>query len=421
MLTHRNFIANCQGSYQRIQFRDTDSVVSILPLSHIFERLAGFYFMAACGLTIAFAEGMATAAEDIRKVRPTVVMAVPRFFEKAHARIHETVARSSRWKQKLFEWAVRVGGEVSRIRISKAALPAGLLAWNWIAGVLVFNKIKRAFGGRIRFFISGGAPLSKDLAKFFHGAGMHILEGYGLTETSPVIAVNALEDCKFGTVGKPIPGVSVRIAEDGEILTSGPCVMKGYYKDPEATAEMIKGGWLYTGDIGYIDDDGFLHITDRKKDIIVTAGGKNVAPQNIEGRILSDCLFSQAVVLGDKKPYLCALIVLNREELLRTENERELSEPGYEELLKRPAVLDLVAGRLAKCLEGMAAYEQVRAFELLPKEFTVVAGELTPTLKVKRRVIMKKYQALIDELYRKTDAAWSAHSLKHHGRGHRYQ
>lgn len=407
MLTHRNFIANYQGSFQRIQIDDRDSVVSFLPLSHVFERLAGFYYMSAYGLTISYAESMATVAEDIKKVRPTIVTSVPRFYEKAHARIREEVSKAPKWKQRLFDWAVRIGTRSSQIRIRRQKMPIWLSVYYRIAKALIFDKIKKAFGGRIRFFISGGAPLSKDLARFFHAAGMLVLEGYGLTETSPVIAVNAVGDCKFGTVGKPIAGVKVKIAEDGEILTSGPCVMKGYYQNPEATDGMIRDGWLYTGDIGYFDEEGFLHITDRKKDIIVTAGGKNVAPQNIEGRILADALFAQAVVIGDKRPYLCALLVPNREELVRLAAGAGFSAASYEELLKRPEVRGLVALRVAGCLEGLASYEQVKSFELFPREFTIGEGELTPTLKIKRRVVMKKYQPLIDELYRRTDAEWS--------------
>ena len=408
MLTHRNFIANYQGSFQRIQIDDRDSVLSFLPLSHVFERLAGYYYQAAYGVSITYAESLATVGEDIRKVRPTIVVAVPRFYEKTYARIFEEVKKAQVWKQWLFRWAVRIGTKTAQMKIREQRIPLWLGFYNQIAKGIVFNKIKRAMGGRIRFFISGGAPLSKELARFFYAADILILEGYGLTETSPVIAVNAIDDLKFGSVGKPIAGIRVRIAEDGEILTSGPCVMKGYYRNPHATAECIKEGWFHTGDIGHFDDAGFLHITDRKKDIIVTAGGKNVSPQNIEGRILADGLFHQVIVLGDKRPYLCALLVLNKQEVLQYAEQKGITQPSYERLLEHYEIYSWVQKRIEVRMEGLASFERVKAFILLPQEFTLAGGEMTPTLKIKRRIVMKAYQAAIDELYRKTDAAWSA-------------
>lgn len=407
MLTHRNFIANYQGAFQRIQIDDRDSVLSFLPLSHVFERLAGYYYQAAYGVSIAYAESFMTVADDIRKVRPTIVVAVPRFYEKTYARILEEVQKAPAWKRRLFNWAVRVGTKTAQMKLRGRSVPVWLRVYNRVSKGIVFSKIKQAMGGRIRFFISGGAPLSKDLARFFYAADVMILEGYGLTETAPVIAVNALDDFKFGTVGKPIAGIGVKIASDGEILTQGPCIMKGYYKNPHATAECIKDGWFHTGDIGHFDDEGFLHITDRKKDIIVTAGGKNVSPQNIELRILEDPFFLQAIVLGDKRPYLCALLVLHKQEVLRYAEERRLSDLSYEKLLQHSVVQGWVRERLEKRMEGLASYETVKAFILLPHEFTLDAGEMTPTLKIKRRVVMKEHHKAIDELYRRTDAAWS--------------
>lgn len=403
MLTHRNFIANYQGSFQRVQIDERDSVLSFLPLSHVFERLGGYYFQAAYGVSIAYAESFTTVAEDIRKVKPTIVVAVPRFYEKTYARILEEVQKTAAWKRRLFSWAVRIGTKTAQMKIRGRAVPLWLAFYNRIAKRVVFNKIRQAMGGRIRFFISGGAPLSKDLARFFYAADIMILEGYGLTETGPVIAVNAVDDFRFGTVGKPISGIRVKIAEDGEILTQGPCVMKGYYNNPRATAECIKEGWFHTGDIGHFDDEGFLHITDRKKDIIVTAGGKNVSPQNIEGRILADPFFLQAIVLGDKRPYLCALLVPNKQEVLRYAAQHRLSDLAYEKILEHAGVQAWVREKIEKRMEGLAGFETVRAFILLPHEFTLGAGEMTPTLKIKRRVVMKEYQSAIDELYRKTD------------------
>lgn len=409
MLTHRNLIVNYQGSFQRILIDDRDSVLSFLPLSHSFERLAGYYYQLAYGVSIAYAENMTTVAEDIRLFKPTIVVAVPRFYEKTHARIQEEVARAPRWRQGLFRWATRIGTRMAQMKIRKQKIPWWIFIANEIAKMLVFRKIKQALGGRIRLFISGGAPLPKDLARFFYAADMTILEGYGLTETSPVLAVNALQDVKFGTVGRPISYIQVKIAEDGEIMTSGPCVMKGYFKDAQATAASIRDGWFYTGDIGYFDADGFLHITDRKKDIIVTAGGKNISPQNIESRILSDTLFSQVVVLGDKRPYLCALIVPHRDSVMGHAQSLKMRERSYEELLKSPQIHDWIRKRLDTQMEGLASFEMVKAFLLLPDEFSQAAGEMTPTLKIKRRVIMQKYAKAIDELYRRTDAEWTRH------------
>ena len=407
MLTHRNFIANYQGAFQRIQIDERDSVLSFLPLSHIFERLAGYYYQAAYGVSIYYAESINTVAEDIRKVRPTIVVAVPRFYEKTYARIVEQVQQASELTQRLFHWAVRIGTRAAQMKIRKQKVPLWLAFYFLIAKLLVFNKIKQAMGGRIRFFISGGAPLSKDMARFFYAADILILEGYGLTETSPVIAVNSVKDLKLGTVGKLISNVQVKIAEDGEILTAGPCVMKGYFENDAATEACIKDGWFHTGDIGSFDEEGFLRITDRKKDIIVTAGGKNVSPQNIESRILADTLFLQAVVLGDKRPYLCALIVLKKDDVTNFAAAMGLASMSYETLLKHREVNEWVKKRLAAAMEGLANYETVKAFILLSQEFTQAAGAVTPTLKIKRRVVMKAYQQAIDELYRTADGEWS--------------
>ncbi len=407
MLTHRNFIANYQAAFQYIQISDKDVVVSFLPLSHVFERLAGYYYQAAYGVSIYYAENFTTVAEDMLKARPTLVVAVPRFYEKMYARIHEQIRRASAPKRRLVEWAIRIGTRVAQMKIRGQRVPLGLSCLHTIAKRLVFDQLKRAMGGRLRFMISGGAPLPKELARFFYAADILILEGYGLTETSPVIAVNAPGDFKFGTVGKVIPGVRVKLAPDGEILTAGPCVMKGYYKDEAATAECIKDGWFQTGDIGSFDNEGFLKITDRKKDMIVLAGGKNVAPQNVEGRILSDPFFLQAVVLGDKRPYLCALLVPQKNEVLRFAHAAGLTSLAYDELLGHPELVGWARKRLDVAMDGLASYETVKAFILLPKEFDPAAGEMTPTLKIKRRVVMRAYQQKIDELYRQTDHEWS--------------
>lgn len=407
MLTHRNFVANYLGASERINLTEQDAALSFLPLSHIFERLAGYYFMAFHGASIAYAESMQTVAEDIQIIRPTVCAAVPRFYEKIYGKILEQVEAGSSLKKAIFNWAVAVGrkklqggeGNISKQGVrGKSISKMSFWLQYALAKALVFNKVKRRLGGRIRFFISGGAPLSKELAEFFYAADVLILEGYGLTETSPVITVNTAGDFKFGTVGKPLPNVKVRLAEDGEILTRGPCVMKGYYGNPQATAETIQEGWLHTGDIGTFDGE-FLKITDRKKDIIATSGGKKISPQNIENRILADSLFQQVVIVGDKKNYLVALVVPNRQQVLHFAAGKGIDATDYPALLRDPKVRDWIEQRFQAQTQNLASYEQIKYYSLLPKEFTLEGGELTPTLKYKRRLIMEKYQDLIDAMY----------------------
>lgn len=402
MLTHHNFMANYLGSKAYIKISDADSALSFLPLSHVFERLAGYYFMIFHGATIAYAQNMQTVPEDMQEIRPTICAAVPRFYEKVYAKILEQVEAGPRLRKRIFNWALKTGRRKLQAAEEKRPMPAGARVAYAIAKLLVFNKIKKKMGGRIRFFISGGAPLSKELAEFFFAADVLILEGYGLTETSPVIAVNADHDFRFGTVGRPLPNVEVRIAPDGEILTRGPCIMKGYYKNPQATAEAMEGGWFHTGDIGALEQ-GFLKITDRKKDIIATSGGKKVSPQNIENKILADNLFQQVVIVGDKRNYLVALVVPQKSQVEEYAKGHGLTvtDTSYEKLLKNPAILRWVDGRFRKRTEGLAAYEQIKYFSLLDREMTQEGGELTPTLKYKRRFIMEKYKDRIEELYQR--------------------
>ncbi len=386
MLTHGNFLSNCEAASQVLCLNEGERSLSFLPLSHVFERMAGYYFMVQQGASIAYAESIETVPEDLLLVRPTVAAGVPRLFEKMHARILERVKASPPLKQKLFYWALKVGQR------------------SLLARLLVFNKLKKKLGGRIRFFISGGAPLAKELGEFFYSAGVLILEGYGLTETSPVISVNRPESFKFGTVGLPLAGVEIQIASDGEILTRGPHVMKGYFRNEEATREAIRDGWFYTGDIGQIDADGFLIITARKKDLIKTSGGKNISPQNIENEILGDPLFSQVVVLGDRRPYLVALVVPNRTELEHWAQGEGLEALSWEELLANRSAIQMIDERLRAKMKDFASYEQIKYFHLLPKELSQESGELTPTLKVKRRVVMERYASVLEALYEKGES-----------------
>ncbi len=404
MLTHRNFICNYLAASERIRVSEEDIALSFLPLCHVFERLAGYYFMIFHGAIIAYAENMQTVPRDILAVKPTVAAAVPRFYEKIYAKITENVESFPPFKRKIFEWAMGAARQHAQNKTQRKKAGFVFSVFYFFAKALVLNKIKCQLGGRIRVFISGGAPLAKELAEFFYAAGVLILEGYGLTETSPVISVNAPDDFRFGTVGKPLSCAEVKIAEDGEILTRGPCVMAGYYKNEAATQEAIRDGWFYTGDIGAFDKDGFLKITDRKKDIIVTSGGKNIAPQNIENLLMSDRLFSQVVVIGDKRNYLVALIVPNRSEAERFARDHQLEYSSWAELLKHPLFYQWVEDRLRQRMQPLAAYEQIKHFCFLEKELSIESGDLTPTLKIKRKQVMSKYADLIEALYRRAAA-----------------
>lgn len=398
VLTHSNFIANYLGCKERVFLTDGDLALSFLPLNHVFERLAGYYFMVFHGASIAYAGSMQTVAEDILLVKPTVCAAVPRFYEKVYAGIREKMESAPPLQKKIFEWAGWVGRERYALRQSGKTRFWNRLQYV-IAKIFVFSKVKNRLGGRIRFFISGGAPLSKELGEFFYSAGILILEGYGLTETSPVIAVNTEKDFCFGTVGRPLSNVQVKIAEDGEILTKGPCVMSGYFNKPAETADVLKDGWFCTGDIGEFDAQGRLKITDRKKDIIATSGGKKVSPQNIENLLTNDPLFSQCVVVGDKRNYLTALIVPSPHEIAKKAGELGLSNETWEELIRNPSILSWARERLSEKMKDLAPYEQIKYFTFLPKPLSLQAGELTPTLKVKRKVVGEKYKDLIEAMY----------------------
>jgi long-chain acyl-CoA synthetase len=333
-------------------------------------------------------------------VRPTLMCSVPRFYEKVHVRVREKVAGDPPWRQRLFAWALSVGGEYFRHRVDRTSPSPALRAKHLLADRLVFKKIRARVGGRIRVFVSGGAPLAREVAEFFGAAGLTILEGYGLSETSPVIAVNIPDAMRPGTVGRPIPGVEVKIAPDGEILTRGPHVMKGYFRKPEATAAAIDAeGYFHTGDIGHLDPDGFLVITDRKKDLIVTSGGKKVAPQPIENRLKMNTLIGEVVIVGNRRNFPAALVVPNFESLEAWARGKGVPFKSREELIQRPEVVALYEQAIEEMTPDLAQFEKIKKIALLPREFTLEAGELTPTLKVKRRVVEEKFKDVIDRLY----------------------
>jgi long-chain acyl-CoA synthetase len=349
---------------------------------------------------INYAESVDTVAADMERWRPTLMASVPRLYEKIYGRVLERVRGEPKVKQRLFHWAKRVGEAAVDMRLSGQPVPAGLAAQFWVADRLVFKKLRARTGGRLRFCISGGAPLSADIARFFHAAGMPIMEGYGLTETSPVIAVNTFEGLRLGTVGRPIPGVEVKIADDGEILTRGPHVMVGYYRKPEATSEVIDAeGWFHTGDIGQIDADGFLSITDRKKDLIVTAGGKNIAPQPIESLVKTSKFVSNAVMLGDRRRFPVMLVVPNFETLTAWARSQDIPTDDIAALLRRPEVESKMDREVRTTLRDLARFEVPKKLLLLPRDFSIEAGELTPTLKIKRRVVEQRHRVAIEQLY----------------------
>ena len=398
MLTHHNLNSNVRIGLGVLPFTLDDVALSFLPLCHVFERTGDYLYWTA-GVSIAYAESIDTVPLNMSEVRPTLCMSVPRLYEKMYARVLENALSGGAVKKRIFFWARAVADAWADETLAGRE-PNGWLAAKYaVAQKLVFSKLKARTGGRLRYFVSGGAPLAPEINKFFYAAGLVILEGYGLTETSPLISVNTPEAFRIGTVGKPFPGLEVRIAPDGEILTRGPHVMAGYYKNEEATREAIDpDGWFHTGDIGMLDD-GFLRITDRKKDIIVTAGGKNIAPQPIENMIKTNKYVSQAVMIGDKRKYPVLLVVPNWDQLERWAARKNIIWTQRSQLLEMPTIKAKMEKEVGKQIAGLAKFEAPKKIALLENDFSVDRGELTPTLKVKRRVIDRDYKALIDALY----------------------
>lgn len=402
MLTHDNFWSNVRGTSDVIPMGSQEVALSFLPLSHIFERTGDYWFFAT-GTSIAYVDSFDLVPICMQEVRPTIAMSVPRLYEKMYARVLENALSGSGLKKRIFFWARAVAERWADERLA-GRTPAGMLAMQYgIAQKLVFSKLKERTGGRLRYFVSGGAPLASEINKFFYAAGLTILEGYGLTETSPVIGVNTPDHFRIGTIGKPVNGVEVQIAPDGEILTRGPHVMKGYWNKPEATAEAIDAeGWFHTGDIGVIED-GYLRITDRKKDIIVTAGGKNIAPQPIENLIKTNKYVSQAVMIGDRRKFPILLVVPNYDNLEKWAGLKGILWTDRAQLLQMPTIQAKMEKEVNGQLTGLAHFETPKKIALLEHDFSIESGEMTPTLKVKRRVIDQRYKSVIDALY--TDAA----------------
>jgi len=399
MLTHSNLVSNLIDSSGHHDFGEQDTALSVLPLSHVFEREAMYMYLHK-GMAVYFAESLQTVGPNLREVSPTVLVGVPRIFEKIYQRIREAAAERGKVSVALLAWSLVVAREYAEFVLAHKPVPASLKFKHSIASKLVFSKWQRAFGGKMRLLVSGGAALSEELSYIYFGAGIPIVQGYGLTETSPVITTSSIDEIRPGTVGKAIPNVEIRIAEDGEIEVRGPNVMRGYYNKPEETrAVFTSDGWFKTGDVGALDKDGFLCITDRKKELFKTSGGKYIAPQPIESAIKGSRFVNQVVLIGAERKFPAALIVPVWEQLESYCKLKGISVASRSELCSHPRIIDLIQRQIDALTPNLAKYERIKKIALLENEFTIEGGELTPTLKVKRRVIDEKYRDVIERLY----------------------
>ncbi|MCK6603476.1 MAG: long-chain fatty acid--CoA ligase [Ignavibacteriaceae bacterium] len=398
MLSHKNIVSNVNSCLGILPISNTDEFLSYLPLCHIFERMAGYYTGFATGGIFSFAQSIETVAQNLIEIKPTIVTSVPRLFERIYSKVIKNVESQPPGKQKIFNWAIGTGKKYMAAKKAGKMNPV-LAVQHMIADALVCKKIREKTGGRLRFFVSGGAALPKELGEFFEAIGIIIIEGYGMTESSPVIACNRPDDYRFGSVGKPLPSVEVKIADDGEILAKGDNVMIGYYKMPEDTAETIKNGWLHTGDVGHMTKDGNIVITDRKKHLFKTSAGKYIAPTPIENLFLASKFIDQFVLIGDRRMFLSALIVPDYEALKEWADNGNINYDTVQDLLKKQEVVDLFDKELTKFQKALASFEKVRKFALLDKAFTLESGEMTPSLKIKRKVIEERYKELIEEMY----------------------
>jgi long-chain acyl-CoA synthetase len=404
MLTHKNICSNIKGAHDIFDIGETDIFLSFLPLCHIFERMGGYYTAFSGGSIIAYAESIEKIASNMEEIHPTILTAVPRLFERMYSKIKRNVETQPEKKQKIFNWAIEIGKEFQVAKKSGHPVPIFLSLKHKLADRLVFHKLREKTGGKLRFFISGGAALARELGLFFEAAGILIIEGYGLTESSPVIAANRLNDYKFGTVGKTMPGVEIKIAKDGEILAYGPNIMQGYYKNKKETEETIKDGWLYTGDIGVFDAEGFLIITDRKKHLFKTSGGKYIAPTPIENMFLASKYIDQFILIGDRRMFLSALIVPDYEALKEYADANRIQYKNLEELVEMKQIYELLDKEMDIFQKKLANFERVRKFAILDKPFTIETGELTPSLKIKRKVVEERYKDLIEDMYKGMDS-----------------
>jgi long-chain acyl-CoA synthetase len=406
MLLHCNFYSVCKSMTELVGFKESDLALSFLPLSHVYERVGGQFLSIYQGLMIAYAESIEAVPKNMMEVQPTVLNGVPRFYEKAYQRIQMQIKDMAKPQQILIRWAFNLGKRAAKINANDSALMKQFYRGELrIADRLVFSKIRKRFGGRLRIMVSGAAPLSHEVQSFFETLGFEMVEGYGLTETSAPISCNTPEANHHGTVGKPLPGVQIKIAEDGEILAKGPTIFAGYYKNEEATKDSLNDGWFFTGDIGEIDADGFLRIKDRKKDIIITAGGKHIAPQYIENMFKGQGMVSNVLVYGDRRKYVTALITLNPDSLLKFAADNGLKDASgvvskdTAQLAANKAVYESIEQLVATKNEDLAQFEKIKKFTILPVDFSAETNELTPTFKVKRKVVTEKYKEILDKMY----------------------
>lgn len=397
VLTHTQALSEVADAFPLLGVTVRDRSLCFLPYAHILGRIE-IWGHALIGYTMAFAEGIERLKDNLVDVKPTLIVSVPRVFEKIYNGILSQ-AEISPLKSRTFNWALSVGRDISRYKIAKQAVPIDVALKYQVAKKLVFNTIAERLGGQLRFAVCGGAPLSQPIAEFFHAAGVLILEGYGLTETTAAIAVNTPFDYRFGTVGKAVGDVRFKIAEDGEILVQSKKVMREYHNNPQATAESLKDGWFYTGDIGELSREGYLTITDRKKDLIKTAGGKYVAPQKLEGLLKASRFISQAYIHGDQRKYVVALFTLNMASIEEFANENDIPVKNREDLVDHPKVKELIRSAVADANARLASFESIKNFALLPREFTVESGELTPSLKVKRKIVSQNHREMLERLY----------------------
>ncbi len=399
IMMHKNFLAELRAVTDGFYISADDTTLTFLPFAHILGRVESLMPLFS-GLCMAYAENINSVAQNMEEIKPTILVSVPRIYEKIFAKIQSGISGQPQFKQRLVHWALSTGRKVARARSNKQSLPFKLALEYKAADRIFFSKIRKKMGGNIRITISGGAPLAEELCEFFHAAGIKILEGYGLTETTAAATVNQPDDYQFGTVGKPLGDAEIRIAEDGEILIRGSMVFKGYYENPEATKEiMAEGGWLRTGDIGEIVRGGFLKITDRKKELIVTSGGKNIAPQKLENFLKGARWVSQAIVFGDKRKYIVALLTLQEPEVLKWASENQISHSGYADLTENEQLIKLIDAEVRKVNLLLPSYESIKKFKILPKDLSIETGEMTPSLKVKRKVCTQKFGAYVEAMY----------------------
>lgn len=404
MLTHRGFLHDIVNAEAVFGILESDVFLSFLPLSHLYERLAGHWCPMYRGATIYYARGIDKVIEDIEKAKPTVMVSVPRLYEKIATSVIEKVETSSALKRKLFYWALDTGKIYHQHKYENNLNAAIEQKYKW-AEKIVFGKIKQKLGGRFRFPISGGAPLSVETLKFFESIGLQIVEGYGMTETHLIISLTPPGKTKYGSCGKPIDGVNVKISEDGEVLVEGVTVMEGYYKKPELTGEVIDGdGWLHTGDIGYLDEDGYLFLTDRKKNIIITAGGKNVAPAPVENTVKTSKYIDDVCIIGDGKKFISALVVVNLENVQQFAKSKGIKIDTLQDASADKEINELIWKEVQNLQEDFAQYEKIKKIAILPQALSLEKEEITPSLKIKRNVVEKNYSKLIDSIYSENNA-----------------